>query len=639
MGRFLYLFLLVIMMSFSTSGQSKSAIAQFQKAKEAFKQNDADKGWVHLEKAIKKGGNTYYQPLIFAGDRRFKEGDIFQAIEYYDKALQIQELSSIHLKKSIVYKYAGEFDLAIDSYQLYMKNARMSKERFRASELALENLIFTKRKYEEYMALGAPLEVVKLVFSDEKMEYAPSPTGDDRKLLFTARMVQNGAPTDENLFVAERLGAGWESRSKPVLGRVNTRVNEGASSISADGEYMVFTACNRPDGVGKCDLYYSYFDPVKGWGFPELLPGKINTKRWESQPTLGPDGTTLYFVRGSNNQADDLDIMVAYKDDEGNWSTVEKLPSEVNSSGRERSPFIHFDGTTLYFVSERSPSIGGSDFFMVKRLSDSTWSAPENLGFPLNSFGDEFSLVVNAAGTHGYLSSNRGKDIIPNLDAMAEMDLYEFVLPEKMKPEQRLFKDFVVVHSVTQTPLGLANVKIKSLDEKEVYAGTSSKNTGLVRAMHDGANDLRISAYKKGFLPYSAVVSKDDLMDATTIYELPLTPLKSADSFVLRNLLFDTDKSELLAAGEQELRLLKKLLIDNPSLNATIVGHTDNQGGRSYNQKLSEDRATAVLEWLIDSGIESGRLNAQGEGMDKPVATNDTEEGRALNRRTEVQLR
>lgn len=639
MGRFLYLFLLVIMMSFSTSGQSKSAIAQFQKAKEAFKQNDADKGWVHLEKAIKKGGNTYYQPLIFAGDRRFKEGDIFQAIEYYDKALQIQELSSIHLKKSIVYKYAGEFDLAIDSYQLYMKNARMSKERFRASELALENLKFTKRKYEEYMALGAPLEVVKLVFSDEKMEYFPSPTGDDRKLLFTARMVQNGAPTDENLFVAERLGAGWESRSKPVLGRVNTRVNEGASSISADGEYMVFTACNRPDGVGKCDLYYSYFDPVKGWGFPELLPGKINTKRWESQPTLGPDGTTLYFVRGSNNQADDLDIMVAYKDDEGNWSTVEKLPSEVNSSGRERSPFIHFDGTTLYFVSERSPSIGGSDFFMVKRLSDSTWSAPENLGFPLNSFGDEFSLVVNAAGTHGYLSSNRGKDIIPNLDAMAEMDLYEFVLPEKMKPEQRLFKDFVVVHSVTQTPLGLANVKIKSLDEKEVYAGTSSKNTGLVRAMHDGANDLRISAYKKGFLPYSAVVSKDDLMDATTIYELPLTPLKSADSFVLRNLLFDTDKSELLAAGEQELRLLKKLLIDNPSLNATIVGHTDNQGGRSYNQKLSEDRATAVLEWLIDSGIESGRLNAQGEGMDKPVATNDTEEGRALNRRTEVQLR
>ncbi|MGB2274950.1 MAG: hypothetical protein ACPH25_04135, partial [Schleiferiaceae bacterium] len=220
MGRFLYLFLLVVMMSFSTSGQSKSAIAHFQKAKEAFNQNDEEKGWVYLEKAIKKGGNTYYQPLIFAGDRRFKEGDILQSIEYYDRALQIQELSSVHLKKSIVYKYAGEFDLAIDSYQLYMKNARMSKERFRASELALDNLKFTKEQYEEYVSMSAPLEVVKLVFSDEKMEYFPSLTGDDQKLLFTARMVQVGAPSDENLFVAQRSGHGWESSAKPVLGRV-----------------------------------------------------------------------------------------------------------------------------------------------------------------------------------------------------------------------------------------------------------------------------------------------------------------------------------------------------------------------------------------------------------------------------------
>jgi outer membrane protein OmpA-like peptidoglycan-associated protein len=626
-------------MSFSTSGQSKSAIATFQKAKEAFKENDAEKGWVYLEKAIKKGGSTYYQPLIFAGDRRFKEGDVLQAIEYYDRALQIQELSSIHLKKSIVYKYAAEFDLAIESYKLFMQNARMSKERLRASQLALENLKFTKQKYEEFLALGAPLEVVRLVFSDEKMEYFPSPTGDDQKLLFTARMVHEGTPSDENLFIAQRSGNGWESSAKPVLGRVNTRVNEGASSISADGEYMVFTACNRPDGVGSCDLYYSYYDPIKGWGFPELLPGKINTKSWESQPTLGPDGTTLYFVRGSHSQAEDLDIMVAYKDDEGIWSTVEKLPSQVNSSGRERSPFIHFDGKTLYFVSERSPSIGGADFFMVKRRSDSTWSAPENLGFPLNSFGDEFSLVVNAAGTHGYLSSNRGKDIIPEQDVMSEMDLYEFTLPDKMKPEQRLFKDFVVVHNDTRIPLGLANVKLKGLDEKEVYAGTSSKNTGLVRAMHDGSNDLRISAYKKGFLPYSAVISKSDLADNSTIYELPLIPLKSADSFVLRNLLFDTDKSELLSASEQELRLLKKLLVDNPALNATIIGHTDNQGGKSYNQRLSEDRASAVLQWLVKEGIDSERLIAKGKGMNEPVASNDTEEGRALNRRTQIQLR
>ena len=276
---------------------------------------------------------------------------------------------------------------------------------------------------------------------------------------------------------------------------------------------------------------------------------------------------------------------------------------------------------------------------MTTRLSDSTWSNAENLGFPLNSFSDEFSLVVNAAGTHGYLSSNRGKDIVPQQDAMTEMDLYEFALPENMKPEQRLFKDFIVVHSATGVPLGLANVKFKTLNEQVLYAGTSSKNTGLVRAMHDGGSDLHVSAYKKGFLPYSATVSKDDLMDATTIYKLPLTPLKSADSFVLRNLLFDTDKSELLLASTQELRLLKKLLVDNPELNATIIGHTDNQGGKSYNQRLSEDRAMAVLLWLVDEGIDASRLMAQGKGMKIPIASNDTEKGRALNRRTEIKLR
>jgi outer membrane protein OmpA-like peptidoglycan-associated protein len=219
------------------------------------------------------------------------------------------------------------------------------------------------------------------------------------------------------------------------------------------------------------------------------------------------------------------------------------------------------------------------------------------------------------------------------------MDLYEFALPEYMKPEQRLFKDFIVVHSVTGFPLGLANVKLKTLNEQELYAGTSSKNTGLVRAMHDGGSDVRVSAYKKGFLPYSAILSKDDLMRATTIFELPLTPLKSADSFVLRNLLFDTDKSELLLASRQELRLLKKLLEDNPELNATIIGHTDNQGGKSYNQRLSEDRAMAVLLWLVDEGIDASRLMAQGKGMKIPIASNDTEKGRALNRRTEIKLR
>ena len=630
---------MVVLMSFSTTAQSKSAIANFQKAQDAFRNNSPEQGWKFLQKSMDKGADNYYQPFIYAGDRKFNEGDTEEAIKYYDHALNIKPLSSVYLKKSIVYKYAFDFDASIESYIIYMKNARMSPERRIQSEAHLENLKFTSVKYEEYIGLNAPPEIMKLVFSDDKMEYFPSLTGDDKRILFTARRLEEGVPNDENLYVATREGKDWSSSAQPVLGRVNSRVNEGASSISADGNFMVFTACDRPGGVGSCDLYYSYFNPKTGWGMPKLLPGDINTKKWESQPSLGPNGTTLYFVRGTHSKAADLDIMVAKKNDQGVWNDVQRLPKEINSKHVERSPFIHFDGKTLYFVSGRSPSIGGDDFFMSTKLDDTLWSEPVNLGFPLNSFGDEFSMVIDASGEHGYISSNRGSELLPEIQNQSLYDLYEFNVPKELQPSKRVFKDFRVVHNSTRVPLGLAVVRLFTLKNEEVFTGTSSKNTGLVRAMQSANEDLRISAYKKGFLPYSAVISKETLLAQDDIEELPLMPLSQTASFVLRNILFDSNMSELLSESENELEILLKLLQDEPSLKATIVGHTDNQGSRGYNKRLSLDRANAVMDWLTAKGIAASRISAEGRGMDEPVASNDTEQGRAQNRRTAVQLR
>ena len=626
-------------MSFSTTAQTKSAITNFQKAQDAFRNNSPEQGWKFLQKSMAKGAADYYQPFIYAGDRKFSEGAVDEAIKYYDEALNIKPLSSVYLKKSIVYKYAFDFDSSIESYIIYMKNARMSQERRIQSEEHLKNLQFSRLKYNEYLGLNAPPEIMKLVFSDDKMEYFPSLTGDDQRLLFTARRLKDGVPNDENLYVATREGKGWSSSAKPVLGRVNSRVNEGASSISADGNFMVFTACDRPGGIGSCDLYYSYFDPKSGWGMPKLLPGDINTKKWESQPSLGPNGTTLYFVRGTHSKAADLDIMVAFKDDQGLWNHVRRLPKEINSKHVERSPFIHFDGKTLYFVSGRSPSLGGDDFFMSRKLNDTLWSEPLNLGFPFNSFRDEFSMVIDASGEHGYISSNRGSELLPEIKNQRLYDLYEFNVPKELQPLKRVFKDFRVVQNTTRIPLGLAVVRLFTLKNEEVFTGTSSKNTGLVRAMQSSNEDLRISAYKKGFLPYSAIISKETLLARDDVEELPLMPLSQSASFVLRNILFDSNRSELLSESENELYILHKLLLDEPMLNATIVGHTDNQGSRSYNQRLSLDRANAVMNWLTAQGIDASRLSAEGRGMDKPVASNDTEQGRAKNRRTAVQLR
>ena len=587
-----------------------------------------------------KGRDVYYQPYIYAGDQKFRNGKYSEAIAYYDEALDIKELSSIYLKKSIANKYLFQWEESIAQWENYLSVARLSKERREGAELELENLRFAKQQHEEYVASDFDYDIQKLSFSTEELEYFPTITGGDEHLIYTHRYISGSKPTDENLFEAALDGI--SKFGVPLEGNLNSRLNEGAACISPDGQFMVLTVCDRPDGAGSCDLYYSHWSPNYGWEIPKPLPGAINTGRWESQPSLGPDGRTIYFVRASNSMEADRDIFVSTKDKEGNWSKGQKLPSNINGSDRESCPFMHFDGKTLYFLSERSPSLGASDFFMSTRINDSTWSDPINLGFPFNSFGEEFSLVIDKSGQFGYLASDRGEAIVPSYDGLSALDLYRFDLPKHLQPEIRDNYDLVVVDSLTLLPIGAASVQLFNVDGVQFFSGTSAKNTGRVRLMTDGG-EVRLSAYHKGYLPYSGVISQLDYiarpLHGNNVATIKLIPIAAGKAFALRNILFELDQSTLLPESEKELTALLRMLEDNLDLNATIIGHTDNQGGRAYNQRLSEARAAAVLSWLVEHGVQPTRLTSEGRGMDKPVASNDTDAGRALNRRTEVLLR
>ncbi|MCO4790686.1 MAG: PD40 domain-containing protein, partial [Flavobacteriales bacterium] len=372
MRRFLFVFLPLILLSFSAIGQSKGAIQFFQRAQEAFRNGNTEQGWKYLNKSMHKGRDVYYQPYIYAGDQKFRNGKYSEAIAYYDEALDIKELSSIYLKKSIANKYLFQWEESIAQWENYLSVARLSKERREGAELELENLRFAKQQHEEYVASDFDYDIQKLSFSTEELEYFPTITGGDEHLIYTHRYISGSKPTDENLFEAALDGI--SKFGVPLEGNLNSRLNEGAACISPDGQFMVLTVCDRPDGAGSCDLYYSHWSPNYGWEIPKPLPGAINTGRWESQPSLGPDGRTIYFVRASNSMEADRDIFVSTKDKEGNWSKGQKLPSNINGSDRESCPFMHFDGKTLYFLSERSPSLGASDFFMSTRINDSTWS-------------------------------------------------------------------------------------------------------------------------------------------------------------------------------------------------------------------------------------------------------------------------
>ena len=587
-----------------------------------------------------KGRDVYYQPYIYAGDQKFRNGKYSEAIAYYDEALDIKELSSIYLKKSIANKYLFQWEESIAQWENYLSVARLSKERREGAELELENLRFAKQQHEEYVASDFDYNIQKLSFSTEELEYFPTITGGDEHLIYTHRYISGSKPTDENLFEAALDGI--SKFGVPLEGNLNSRLNEGAACISPDGQFMVLTVCDRPDGAGSCDLYYSHWSPNYGWETPKPLPGAINTGRWESQPSLGPDGRTIYFVRASNSMEADRDIFVSTKDKEGNWSKGQKLPSNINGSDRESCPFMHFDGKTLYFLSERSPSLGASDFFMSTRINDSTWSDPINLGFPFNSFGEEFSLVIDKSGQFGYLASDRGEAIVPSYDGLSALDLYRFDLPKHLQPEIRDNYDLVVVDSLTLRSIGDASVQLFNVDGVQFFSGTSAKNTGRVRLMTDGG-EVRLSVYHKGYLPYSGVISQLDYiarpLHGNNVATIKLIPIASGKTFALRNILFELDQSNLLPESKKELTVLLRMLQDNMDLAATIIGHTDNQGGRAYNQRLSEARAAAVLSWLVEHGVQPTRLTSEGRGMDKPVASNDTDAGRALNRRTEVLLR
>lgn len=640
MRRILFVLLPLILLSFSTNGQSRAAIQQFQKAQEAFRNGAPDQGWKHLNKSMSKGKDIYYQPYIYAGDQSFRNGAYISALGYYKEALDIQELSSIHLKMSIVYKYLFQWEQSLRSMELYINTARLSRNRMAQAQKELGNLKFTQGEYEAYIAQNFNYNIQKLSFSTDELEYFPTIPGDSEYLIYTHRDISGSRPTDENLFMGTLDGIA--RNGQPLEGNLNSVLNEGAASISADGQFMVLTVCNRPDGKGKCDLYYSHWNPNFGWEVPKPLPGNINTGRWESQPSLGPDGQTIYFVRGENNMSADMDIFISTMGTDGNWSKGKKLPESINSSDRESSPFIHFDGKTLYFRSERSPSLGGSDFFKCTRLTDSTWSEAVNLGFPLNSFGDEFSMVIDKSGSFGYLASDRGNEILPDYTTMTALDLYRFELPDHLQPEARENYDIVIVDSLSNRAIGNATVQLYNDEGVQFFNGISSQNTGMVRLMTDGS-PIRITAYKKGYVPYSGSISGLDyiarpLHGPKTAY-IKLVPIKTGGRFALKNILFELDESTLLVESERELTSLLRMLTDEPELQATIIGHTDNQGARSYNQWLSEARAEAVVQWLVTRGIPLTRLQSEGRGMDEPIASNDTEWGRALNRRTEVLLR
>jgi outer membrane protein OmpA-like peptidoglycan-associated protein len=422
----------------------------------------------------------------------------------------------------------------------------------------------------------------------------------------------------------------WQTATY-LSNQINTpQYNEGSQSISQNGKVLFFTGCNRPDGLGRCDIYIA---TKKGddWSKPFDIAPPINTSGWESQPSLSADGRTLYFVSNRKGGYGGYDIWKSTLTEKG-WTEPENLGPNINTAFDEQSPFIHPDDSTLYFCSNGWPGLGGMDLFVSHLGQDGKWQKPTNLGYPIYSNGDENGLTLTANGTYAFFASNK-------LNGLGGFDIYTFELPPALRPHQVTYVKGIVLDAVTKQPLESAVEIVDLVKNNPVYEDYSSAEQGDFLATITTGKDYGLNIAKDGYLFYSgnfSLVGHETKNPFNiTVY---LQPIEVGNKVILKNIFFATNKFDLKDESRAELQKLIDFLNLNATVKIEISGHTDNVGSDQANSVLSENRAKSVYQYLVANGIKAERLTFKGYGETQPIAPNDNDAGRSQNRRTEFKI-
>jgi outer membrane protein OmpA-like peptidoglycan-associated protein/tetratricopeptide (TPR) repeat protein len=530
------------------------------------------------------------------------------------------------LPYSISLAGTGKFQQALEAVNKFLTNDKLNTQSIKSGN-------YRKSTYEFAVDYDKKHLVKNYVFAPQNLgdsinaaalEYFPSLTIDGSKIIFTRR-VNN----DEDFYESNFIDGKW-SKAKPLAGKVNTNLNEGAQNISQDGQWIIFTGCNYPEGQGSCDLYISY-KTKNGWSEAENLGPMVNTDFWESSPSLSPDKRDLYFASSISGGLGGRDIWVTHRLPTGKWSRPQNLGPAVNTSGDESCPFMHADNQTLYFNSNGQPGYGSTDLFFSKKISDSLWQMAENLGYPINTIDDEGSLIIAADAKTAYYASDKG-------NGKGGLDLYSFEMREDIRPLKTLWIRGKVFDKKTLVGLP-SSVELTDIKSRNVISKVQTDEEGNYFTTLPVGRDYAFNINRKGYLFYSDNFSlKTNPVDAVYNKDIPLQPLETGAAIVLKNIFFDTKKFNLKPESVIELDKVAQLLNDNPKLKIEISGHTDNVGVTKDNLTLSNNRSKAVVSYLLSKKIAVARLMYKGFGATKPLSDNKTEIGKALNRRTELSV-
>ncbi len=610
-----FLFLLVCL-AFGQSSMDKKAVKLVEKGNAALKERDFNQAKILFAQAISRD-SAYADAYVklFGLHHVLRQPDEMYQIQL----LYIQNVPEKYLNQQ-VWQSLATYEFNKGKYtqadQFISKANKVDSLLFKSIRFSLSEI----QKEDKLDITELPPEVNRYAY-----QYLPALTVDQRTLIYTARVTSD---SDEDIVMSEFDGQEW-SEARSLAESINTRFNEGACTISADGRILIFTSCEGRQSYGNCDLYITR-KVGDTWSKPENLGRKVNSTSWDSQPALSADGRTLYFVSNRPGGIGGRDIWVSVWENDG-WSYPKNMEARINTSRDETTPFIHSDNHTLFFSSNGHIGLGGFDLYKINRM-DSTWQSVQNLGYPINTFHDEVSLIIAADGSRAYFAKEEtsGTSILSSR-------LVSYEIPqEKQLVAGVTYITGIVRDRDTNEPLKASLDIVDLTNRATVYATTSDELTGRYYLVLPTNEQFGAFIAKQGYLFED--LSFSTLNKAIDTVDIYLQRIQAGSKLVLKNIYFDFDSDVLDKKSFEELDRVLTLLNENQGVRVEISGHTDSSGSKAYNLDLSKRRAKRVFDYLVTYGVPLARLSHVGLGDSDPLNADQTEAEKQENRRIEFKI-
>ncbi len=600
--------------------EDKKAIKFVEKADDQIKAREFDEAVQNLKKAIKKDpkfSSAYYKLANLYSFLRL----IDSSYSYYQRYFFVVDKTKIGSKTALAlssrFFQRGDYDLARQAFDFAGIEESMS---------AKDSLLNLSIDYA-MESLADPIEL-EIRPMDENinsfpLQYFPVMTIDRQKIFYTRRL-GSGPQYDEDIVLSVRDGDVW-AKPVSVSRNINSVYNEGACSVSADGNTMILTLCEGRKTIGNCDLFISRF--VDDWSEPENMGREVNSPFWDSQPSLSADGKTLYFSSNRSGGFGKRDLWVT-QFEEGSWTKPENLGPSINTPYDDTTPFIHFNSETLFFSSQGHTGMGGFDIYKTEEDAGS-WSSPSNLGYPINDHENQIGLFISSDGTEGfYTRDENGRSIIYQMSLKSD----------SLVRRKTSYLTGTVRNSETNQPV-LAQLFLYDLEtQKRIYQTESNAVDGTYFVALNVDGDYGLFTQAPGFLFKDEAINLKSNFDVTPdTLDIGLQPIAVGNKLILNNIYFDFDSDELQPKSFAELEEIASFLKANNVI-VEISGHTDSVGAKEYNKDLSKRRAKTVYEALIATGVAKESMSYIGYGDEKPVAIDKKNGKNQLNRRIEFKI-